>query len=217
MASRKLIILAKAPVAGHAKSRMMPLLGSDGAARLHQELTHWLLTKMGNSPDYETELWCASDIDHPFFVECAAEFAISLKLQQGDDLGERQLFAMMSGLANAKSVVMVGSDVASLIMSDIENAFQAIEQGKQVVIAPAEDGGYGLIGGSRVAKDLFSGIPWGTHQVYEAMVTNLNRLEFEWQALPEVWDLDCPEDLVRLGRHPLISEALLKILEVNRL
>ncbi len=217
---RKLIIFAKAPIAGHAKSRMIPLLGAEGAAKLHRELTHWLLSRLTSNlacgadyePGFEIELWAASHIDHPFFQECAEEFGITLKLQQGDDLGERQFLAMESALGETEHLLLIGSDVVSLTDSDIHNAFIALEQGYELVIAPAEDGGYGLIGCSRVERDIFDGIPWGGEQVYEKMVNNLNRLEYRWQRLAEVWDMDRPDDLIRLNRSPDLPTGISELL-----
>lgn len=219
MSERKLLILAKAPIAGHAKSRMIPLLGEDGAAELHQQLTHWLLQKLCRAtnyePEYDVELWCASDLHHPFFLACAHEFGITLKLQQGDDLGDRQFYAMQSALCESDAVVMVGSDVASLKVGDICDAFEQIESGAGIVIAPADDGGYGLLGGSMINQELFGGITWGGAQVYSGMVANLNSLEIDWQQLAAVWDIDRPEDLARLRGELMLSRELLKILKVN--
>lgn len=217
---RKLIIFAKAPIAGHAKSRMIPLLGAVGAAQLHREITRWLLSKLSRSvekgadekADYELELWAASDIEHPFFKECADEFGITLKLQQGDDLGERQFLAMQSALAENDHVVIVGSDVVSLKKNDIQEAFGTLEQGDDLVISPAEDGGYGLIGSSKIERGVFNGIVWGAEQVYEEMVNNLNRLDYRWQRLSEVWDLDRPDDLIRLRSYPELPTGISDLL-----
>lgn len=215
MLQRKLIILAKAPIAGHAKSRMIPMLGDEGAAQLHQEITRWMLQRLTGQQDYIVELWCASDIDHPFFKACAAEFNITLKLQEGDDLGERQFRAMTDGLKDKGHVVVIGSDVVSLTTDDIQHAFDVLQQGSELVIAPAEDGGYGLIGASKVVREIFSDILWGEDMVYAAMVGNLNGLGLNWDALPSVWDLDRPEDLLRLGSYPELPERVSALIDVN--
>ncbi|NOR52423.1 MAG: DUF2064 domain-containing protein [Gammaproteobacteria bacterium] len=214
---QKLLIFAKAPIAGHAKSRMIPLLGAEGAAQLHREITRRLLRRLTNrlksEPDYQIELWAASAIDHPFFEECSGEFGVVLKLQQGDDLGERQFLAMDSALGESDHVVIIGSDVVSLTEMDIKNAFNALQQGYELVISPAEDGGYGLIGGSRVERDIFDGIHWGAELVYKEITDNLNRLEYNWHQLAEVWDLDQPDDLIRLSREPDLPEGILELMK----
>lgn len=218
---RKLLIFAKAPIAGHAKSRLIPLLGAEGAARLNQELTRWLLRKLAHraetEPDkeivYEVELWGASDIDHPFFKECAVEFGVTLKLQQGSDLGERQFLAMDSALAENDHVMIIGNDVVSLTQTDIRYAFKVLEQGAELVISPAEDGGYGLIGGSKIERGIFGEIPWGGEQVYKGMINNLNQRDYNWKQLPEVWDLDRPDDVIRLRLEPELPAGISRLLE----
>jgi rSAM/selenodomain-associated transferase 1 len=217
MALSKLLIFAKAPIAGHAKSRMIPLLGAEGAAQLQQEITHWMLARLMVSQQhhfkYDIELWVASDIDHPFFKACVTEFGIKLMLQQGDDLGERQYLALVSALAESDHVVVIGSDVVSLTAIDIQSAFNGLSQGEELVIAPAEDGGYGLIGASRIDWEIFEGISWGGEQVYQGMARNLNHLGYRWQRLAEVWDLDRPDDLRRLGREPGLPAAIYGLLK----
>ena len=219
---KKLIIFARAPIAGHAKSRMIPLLGAEGAAQLHREITLWLLDKLSRSVEsdsedekYEMELWAASDMEHPFFSECVDRFGITLKLQQGSDLGERQFLAMESALTENDHVVIVGSDVVSLIKSDIQYAFKALEQGYKLVIAPAEDGGYGLIGCSKIEREIFDDILWGGEQVYKGMINNLNQRDYNWKQLPVVWDLDRPDDLSRLSLEPELPAGISKLLTNN--
>jgi len=217
---RKLIVFAKAPIAGHAKSRMIPLLGAEGAAQLHREITRWLLNKLSHRVEsgatgkkYETELWAASDMEHPFFKECVAKFDITLKQQQGSDLGERQFLAIERTLAENEHVVVIGSDVVSLTRGDIQDAFQTLEQGYELVISPAEDGGYGLIGCSKIERGIFDEILWGGEQVYKGMVNNLNRRNYNWKQLPEVWDLDRPDDLIRLSLEPNLPPKISQLFE----
>lgn len=213
---RKLVIFAKAPIAGHAKSRMIPLLGREGAAKLHQEITDWLLSKVVDESIadslYATELWVASDSTHPFFEQCKNRYDIALKLQKGEDLSERQFHAISSSLQESEHVVVIGSDVVSITQYDIQQAFDALEQGYELVIAPAEDGGYGLIGCAKIDAAVFDGIPWGSGQVYVGMVRNLNRLNYNWKQLSNVWDLDRPEDLMRLGLEPELPVEITKLL-----
>jgi rSAM/selenodomain-associated transferase 1 len=215
MALSKLLIFAKAPIAGHAKSRMIPLLGAEGAAQLHQLITRWMLQQLNGRGDYVTELWCASDIEHPFFQRCAREFDIKLQLQQGADLGERQHHAIISALYESDHVVVIGSDVLSLTVADIQYAFNVLEQGVGVVLSPAEDGGYGLIGASTIDDGLFKKVPWGSDQVYAAMVNRLQQLGIDWQPLSQVWDLDRPEDLLRLAVYPQLAEEVAALVDNN--
>jgi rSAM/selenodomain-associated transferase 1 len=194
---------------------MIPLLGAVGAAQLHQLITHWMLQQLSGRGDYVTELWCASDSDHPFFQACAHEFDITLQLQQGVDLGERQYHAITSALCESDYVVVIGSDVLSLTVDDIQNAFNVLEQGVSVVLSPAEDGGYGLIGASAIEDGLFTGVPWGSDKVYATMVNRLQQLGIDWQPLPQVWDLDRAEDLLRLAVYPQLAATVAALVDNN--
>lgn len=162
--------------------------------------------------NYVTELWCASDIEHPFFKQCADDFGVILKLQQGDDLGDRQLYAIKTALQDCDTVVVIGSDVASLTKDHIVEAFEAIEDGSEIVISPAKDGGYGLIGTSMVPVNIFTGITWGTESVFNELKSNIDKSRLNWDLLPAVWDLDRPEDLANLEKEPMLSDELSTII-----
>jgi uncharacterized protein len=94
--------------------------------------------------------------------------------------------------------VLIGSDCPALRAADLRAAFAALRTGADAVIAPAEDGGYPLIGLRRVSPDLFEGIEWGGEQVLAATRLRLSRLGWKWIELRELWDVDRPADVARL-------------------
>jgi len=151
------------------------------------------------------ELWCAPDESHPFFERCAREFGVALRRQQGVDLGERMRRAVDAALASGEAIVVIGSDCPALAVADLRDAAEALRT-HDAVIAPAEDGGYVLIGLSASVPGLFDGIAWGGSAVMAA--TRARLADARWKELATRWDVDRPEDYARLAREGLLQEVL---------
>jgi len=194
----RLLVMARAPVAGQAKTRLIPALGAEGAAAVHRYLVERQLVAATASATAPVELWCAGDCLHPFFSECRRRFAVSLHPQQGADLGERMLHALSSALHDADFAIVIGSDIPALDTSVLQAACETMRQGADAVIAPAEDGGYVLLGVRQAAPELFRNIEWGSERVMAQSRERLRHLGWNWQELPAMWDLDRPQDLPRL-------------------
>ena len=183
-----IIVFARAPVPGRAKTRLVPRLGEWGAARLHARLVGHAL-RMARAAD------CG-----PVELHLAARHSMfrGTKIQRGADLGERMLRAMAEGLRRHRTVILIGSDCPALTARDPRRAERLLKGGCDVVLAPAEDGGYALIAARRVSRRLFAGVPWGGETVYEETLRRLEALGWRWRALRTVWDVDRPQDLERL-------------------
>lgn len=184
-------IFAKAPIPGQVKTRLIPTLGAVGAADLHKALVQHLLQKFHTL--FTLQLWCTSE--HPFFQSCQTQFNISLHLQVGNDLGQRMAYA----LGKEGATVLIGSDCPTLSVSHIQEAFVALKQG--IVLTPAEDGGYVLIGMQTLTPELLNNIPWGTSQVLKVTRNRLRDLSMQWHELPTQWDIDRPEDVARWNKR----------------
>jgi rSAM/selenodomain-associated transferase 1 len=179
-------VFARAPVPGEAKTRLIPRLGAWRAARLHASLTLRAL-RIARRTGEEVELHGTRR--HSFFRNLDVPF----RLQRGKDLGER----MYRALAKArKPAILIGTDCPVLTSADLRRALRWLRGGCEVVLAPAEDGGYALIGARRVSKHLFEDIAWSTPSVYVDTAKKLRG--YRWRALRTVWDVDRPEDLERL-------------------
>src|SRR5690349_1288683 len=153
----RVAVFAKAPVPGQVKTRLVPLLGAEGAARLHEEL---VLRSLGVAADAGiggVELWCAPDSAHPFFSRCAARFGARLRDQRGVDLGSRMAEAFRAALCDNAALVLIGSDCPTLTPQSLRDAASALES-NDAVLAPAEDGGYVLVGLSGPDHGIFDGI-----------------------------------------------------------
>ena len=199
--SVRVAVFAKAPVAGQVKTRLAPLLGREGAARLHARLVHHALGEARSAAIGPVELWCAPDTSHAFFAECARQFDVRLRAQGEGDLGARMARTFAAVHAEGAALVLVGSDCPALGRDGIRAAADALAE-SDVAIAPAEDGGYGLIAMARCAAPVFEGIAWGTSTVMAETRARLDRAGIAWRELPRTWDVDHPEDYERLCREP---------------
>ena len=198
VASCRIIVLARAPEPGEVKTRLIPALGADGAAALHRRLVRHSLRAAQEAALGPVELWCAPDARHIFFQECARAFGVSLHSQGVGDLGERMRRAVEAALTRAGRVILVGSDIPALSSQYLRDAERALGSNHDVVIGPAEDGGYVLIGLARADGELFRGIPWGGSEVLKETRLRIAALGWRGLELPALWDADRPEDLERL-------------------
>ncbi|MGZ8160468.1 MAG: TIGR04282 family arsenosugar biosynthesis glycosyltransferase [Methylobacter sp.] len=199
-----LMIFCKAPVPGQVKTRLIPELTAEQAAELHIELTVKTLQRATRSNLCPVQLWCSPTTDHDFFSESKAAYPLVLRQQQGAGLGERMHHAFRSALTGCYShALLMGCDCPSLPEQDLEQALIALNQDNDVVLAPAEDGGYVLIGLNRPHPELFDNMPWGTARVLDETRNRIERYKLRHHELSEQWDLDTPEDLDRYRKLSL--------------
>lgn len=195
-------VFTRAPVPGEAKTRLIPLLGAAGAAAFHAHQVHerlGMLTAVGLCP---VELWCTPSSSSAFFRDCHERYGVSLHEQCAGDLGVRMQHALASTLEYAKSVLLVGTDCPSLCVADIDKALTSLQRGVDVVLGPAHDGGYYLVGLQQPAPALFLDMPWGTSTVLDESLTRLGQLGLSHYCLAERMDVDTPDDYRRLyNRH----------------
>jgi hypothetical protein len=191
-----LLIFARAPEPGRVKTRLVPLLGEKGAARLHQKLLERTLATAIRSGLQDLVLCCTPSTKIQYFRNQRPEFR--LQSQGRGDLGERLYRACARALRRYRYVIVIGSDCAVLSASDLRAAARALRAGADAVLSPAEDGGYALIGLARARRRLFSGIDWGSDRVLAQTRLRLKRLGWRWKELRTLWDVDRPEDVARL-------------------
>jgi len=201
------IVFAKAPVPGRVKTRLVPVLGEAGAARLQAQLILRALETALAAGCGDVELCCAPHRRHAFFDRCARIPGVRLTAQGGGDIGFRMHRALARGLATHAAAILVGSDVPSLRARDLRAAARALRGGTDAVFSPAEDGGYALIGATRVSKRLFQHVEWGTASVMSDTRRQMRMFGWQWKELRRVWDVDRPEDHARLLRSQLLGRA----------
>ena len=200
-AQTALLIFAKAPVPGQVKTRLIPALGATGATEIHNQLLRQTLATARRSSIRALTLCCAPDARHPALLEYAERFSLRLEAQVDGDLGERMGFALEQALQDHRQALLIGSDCVELTEFDLDLARRKLAEGCEVVLGPAHDHGYYLIGMTAPHRQLFTGIEWGTDRVLaetRKRITQLNLKRFE---LPARRDIDRPEDLEWLSRH----------------
>jgi uncharacterized protein len=191
-----LIIFAKAPVAGEVNTRLIPDIGVEAATALQYELIELCMREYGHSDRFDVQLWCASNIEHELFQHCARENNISLYLQQGHDLGARMSHAFSVALADYDRVALIGTDAPALDADTVARALATLET-HEVVIVPAEDGGYVLIAMREHFDKVFLSVPWGSSQVLRRTRGNIVAQALRYKELETCWDIDRLEDYQR--------------------
>ena len=199
-----LILFTKAPIPGHVKTRLIPAIGAEAAAALHEKLVLKCLSSAVASGVGPVDLCCTPSVEHPFFSRCQKEFNVGLYSQTGDDIGERMGCAFRETLKKAPRALLMGTDCPSLTADDLREAATLLDQATDAVITPSEDGGYVLLGLRHFSEDLFREISWGTDRVMQETRLRLHRLGWRWRELPERWDVDDPDDLERLMAEKVI-------------
>ncbi len=189
-----LIQFARAPQEGQVKTRMLPHLSPAQACALHCELTEWTCRQLLDSGLGDVQLSVAGDTHHVLFSRCMALGVMQLTQQRGADLGERMYSALQCGLAQYDSVILVGSDCPGIDPAYLRQAMGALRKAP-IVIGPAADGGYVLLGARVITEAIFRDMPWGSDQVYAKTILALRQAKLEWVELPVLTDIDRPADL----------------------
>lgn len=204
--STAVLVFARAPEAGRAKTRLMPLLGADGAAHVSARLTERALRVATEAAIGPVELWCAPDCSNGFFVECHDRYGVSLHAQAGGDIGARMAHAFDDALGRHASVLLIGADAVSLQADDLRAAAAALH-GHDAVFVPAEDGGYLLVALRAQHPALFADIAWGSPSVWPQTITAIGRLGLDTHVLATGYDLDRPDDYRRAVAAGLLVPA----------
>jgi uncharacterized protein len=193
-----LIVMAKAPVAGEVKSRLAPPLSLEEAAELYRCLLLDLLENIASFEEADLYLaFAPADAAHLFGDLASPSF--TCVPQRSGDLGERMAGIFKDSFEKGyRRVVVIGSDLPVFPSSFLRDAFRALAGSSDVVLGPSRDGGYYLIGLSRLVAEIFTGIPWGTARVLQATRDRLSPIGVEPLLLPGWFDIDTVEDLQSL-------------------
>ncbi len=198
-----LVLFAKAPIPGEVKTRLCPPLTPDEAATLHgcfvlDMLERSTLAVATLDLPFHRYLACAPSSALVFFKIMEERHGVKLIDQVGDDLGARMQHALETMFGKGyHRVCIVGTDVPSLPLDHYKQALALLET-NDLVLGPALDGGYYLIGLTRAAPDLFTGIPWSTDRVLALTQERATTLGLNTALLPQWHDVDTIEDLQAL-------------------
>lgn len=198
---RRLILFARFPVAGKVKTRLIPALGTEGAAALHRRLVLRTLRTahaLCQSQEVELEIRFTGDNARPMQHWLGDGWLC--RPQCNGDLGQRMAGAFADSFREGSTAtVIIGSDCPALTPETLAAAFGALKT-NPVVFGPATDGGYYLIGLTRLVPELFQGVAWGTETVLAQSLQILERTGIRPAQLQPLDDLDRPEDLAAWRR-----------------
>jgi rSAM/selenodomain-associated transferase 1 len=203
--------MAKYPALGRVKTRLVTALGADGACALYRAFVLDLWDRLRGLPYPVT--WAYWPPDAPF-----AELLPGARCrpQAGGDLGERMAAGIASELSEGGGpVLVIGADVPHVPAASLAEAVAALAGGADVVLGPADDGGYYLIGVKAMVPALFRGIAWGTPEVLCATLARAQELGLATHRLPPDFDVDEPADVDRL--RALIARGGLELPRTARL
>ncbi|SFT44086.1 TIGR04282 family arsenosugar biosynthesis glycosyltransferase [Pseudomonas marincola] len=194
--SISLHMLARSPIPGRVKTRLIPALGPEGSCDL-QRLMLERAMRLPAEGFSDRFIWLDDGPDESV-QELADEHGWTLVEQPAGDLGERMRTIAALGLAGSDAVMLIGNDCPALDGEYLQQACSALSK-NPAVIGPAEDGGYVLLGLRQLDPLLFSDMPWGTEKVLRKTCQRLRQLGWAHHLLDPLWDVDRPEDLPRLA------------------
>lgn len=195
-AKKCLIIFTRYPEAGKTKTRLIPVLGAEGAAKLQRQMTKQKLAEVDKLQSFyplSVEVYFAGGTAQ-LMQEWLGPSLVYRQQSQGD-LGYRMASAFQASfMAGMTDVVLIGTDCPDLNALLMAKALQLLCQ-HDLVLGPALDGGYYLIGLRRLIPELFTGIPWSTAEVLPQTLRIAQKLGLAVAKLPLLSDVDRPEDL----------------------
>lgn len=198
------------------KTRLARDIGPELAGRLYCSLLKDCLASIRTLSENNIYLYCYPDEKSSFFEKFEQEFALELRPQRGNDLGERLLSCARELLNEHSAVVIFGTDVPYLPVASIQSAL-ACQHHWNVLLGPCGDGGYYAFGVNKIDDSLLSGVEWGTDSVFLTTVKNCVSLGLEVTFLDILDDIDDLETLQKLCSclkdDPKIALATRKLLE----
>ncbi|MGK0247593.1 MAG: rSAM/selenodomain-associated transferase 1 [Oleispira sp.] len=189
------VVLTKAPIPGLVKTRLIAELGEQGACDVYEQLLARLLGSLSDIASSQVALWIAGNADHKAFEPWSGLATFYTQAEMGD-LGERMALAVQSSLARGFIPVLIGVDVPDLDEAYLTHCLHQL-QNHDLVISPAADGGYGLLGMKQFYPELFVNKQWGTGSVFAMTKRDIDKLGIEAAYLSEVWDVDELADVQR--------------------
>ncbi len=195
---RRLLLFTKPAREGGVKTSLIGDLTAAEAAALHAAFLEDLLDRL-RAGSFDLRLAWALDPGEP--VPAGPFSGVPGVRQEGENLGERLFRTLLAAAAEAPAVAALGSDHPTLPLEVVHDAFERLEAGADVVLGPAEDGGYYLIGlrAAAVVPRLFEEIAWSTDRVFADTLARCRELGLRVELLPQAADVDTPDDLRRLA------------------
>ncbi|MDT8282324.1 MAG: TIGR04282 family arsenosugar biosynthesis glycosyltransferase [Gammaproteobacteria bacterium] len=192
-----ILLYAKAPHKGKVNTRLIPDIGVEAATKLQDDLIHHRLSMLGKAQLCDVRLMCLPDHQDDYFVQRKKQYDIDLFDQRGNDLGERMSNGVTDALQQYRHCIVIGTDAPALDEKLITQVIDRLFSKEQVVLVPAEDGGYVLIAMSSAHACVFQDVNWGSNKVMQQTIKKLSANNISYETLPICWDIDTVEDYQR--------------------
>ncbi len=192
-----ILLYAKAPIEGKVNTRLITDIGVQAATKLQHDLIHHRLSMLTEANLCDVRLMCAPSQQDDNFLQCKKLYPITLSDQTGEDLGERMFNGVTAALQQYKYCIIIGTDAPVLDAARIKQVIETLHRNTDVVIVPAEDGGYVLIAMRQAYRFLFQEISWGSADVMQQTRTRLDENNVSFEELACCWDVDNLEDYQR--------------------
>ena len=196
-----ILLFARLPVLGKVKTRLRDALSETEILALYEAMFKRVADLLDESGLAQVQLWLDTDSAsaNEFVLNLSENF--KMNEQVGRDLGEKMNFAINESLAskNSKCALLIGSDCPAITYDYLNKALRLLSGGTELVLGPAEDGGYVLIGVNKSYPELFQGIKWGGDEVLEKTIQKAKKIGVDYVCLEPLWDVDRPDDLGRLS------------------
>ncbi len=193
----RIVIFAKAPIPGFCKTRLIDVLGAEGAAALARKMLSRTVSIAKEANIGPVELCVTPDPDHPCLRSLDLSAEVIWSRQAEGDLGVRMAEAVKRTLGVGENVLCIGTDCLELEVRHLKDAARALDHAP-VVIAPALDGGYVLLGLSQFESSIFHNMIWSTDSVFQETIRRIDRLGWRVTQLENLRDIDEPSDLAFL-------------------
>ncbi|GAB4176276.1 MAG: DUF2064 domain-containing protein [Wenzhouxiangellaceae bacterium] len=191
----RVVIFAKAPLPGYAKTRLIPALGAQGAAQLAESMLCHAVSEACAAMPGQVELCVTPGPDAACWQAVRArDWPVQWSAQGEGDLGARLARAARRHLGTGNAVLLIGTDCPGLNAGYLSRAVRRLGRA-DAVLGPSTDGGYVLLGLKRWRVEPFEGIQWGSPQVAAQTVSRIAALGWSLAELPALSDVDEPGDL----------------------
>ena len=196
----RIVIFAKTPRLGHVKTRLAATIGNEVATDFHREITKHTCQAALFSKVAPVQVWISAPDENGFFSGFLDPS--TLRLQSSGDLGARMDHAIREAFqdCDVSSVILSGCDCPLLTNKHLRESAVALASGFDLILGPAEDGGYFLIAVSEPLSYLFNDIQWGTDEVLATTRRYATDLGLRIHELETLWDVDDYSDYIRLDR-----------------
>lgn len=195
-----LICFCKHPEPGLVKSRLAKKIGPTQACIIYKKVFEQTLITLKET-NICSHLYCFPNIHHDVLQQYSNKYDMPLARQADGNLGAKMFLAIRDHINIETSVVLIGTDCPEINANYLLQAFECLNSGYDIVLGPALDGGYALIGANKIDESIFNNVEWSTSGVLKQTIENISKLGWKHKCLTTVRDIDTIEDYEYFSSH----------------